>query len=118
MPKITITNTKNLFLKTVIGIYVISIHNSFRVLLDKIASVYFICVISYGTRVPVAVRLVANCYTLSTFHLFTGSARNRLRLLLTTATRLLPAFESCFAFVEIWKLDIGFAVFILFRVDI
>ena len=25
------------------------------------------CVIPYGTRVPVAVRLVANCYTLFTF---------------------------------------------------
>ena len=42
VPKIIINNTINSFLKTAISILVISNHNSFRVLLDKIASVYFI----------------------------------------------------------------------------
>ena len=37
---ITINNTINLFL-TAISILLISNHNSFRVLFDKIASVYF-----------------------------------------------------------------------------
>jgi len=40
--KIAINDTINLFLKTAISILVISKHNSFRVLFDKIASVYFI----------------------------------------------------------------------------
>jgi len=39
-PKIIISNT-SLFFKTAISILVISNHNSFRVLFDKIASVYF-----------------------------------------------------------------------------
>ena len=39
-PKIIINNTINSFL-TAISILVISNHNSFRVLFDKIASVYF-----------------------------------------------------------------------------
>jgi len=39
-PKIIISNT-NLYFKTAISILVISNHNSFRVLFDKIASVYF-----------------------------------------------------------------------------
>jgi len=43
MPKIIINDTINLcFFKTAINILVISNHNSFRVLLDKIASMYFI----------------------------------------------------------------------------
>ena len=44
VPTIIINNTINLFLKTAIGIliHVISNHNSFRVLFDKIVSVYFI----------------------------------------------------------------------------
>jgi len=40
-PKSIISNT-NLFFKTAISILVISNHNSFRVLFDKIASVYFV----------------------------------------------------------------------------
>ena len=40
VPKIIINNTINLFL-TAISILLISNHNSFRVLFDKIASVYF-----------------------------------------------------------------------------
>ena len=43
MPKIIINNTVSLFFKTVISILLFSNHNSFRVLFDKIASVYFIC---------------------------------------------------------------------------
>jgi len=39
-PKIIISNT-HLFFKTAISILVISNHNSFRVLFDKIVSVYF-----------------------------------------------------------------------------
>jgi len=39
---LTINSTVNLILKTVINILVILSHNSFRVLFDKIASVYFI----------------------------------------------------------------------------
>jgi len=42
VPKIVINNTMNLLLKTAIGILVISNHNSYRVLFDKIAPVYFI----------------------------------------------------------------------------
>jgi len=42
VPKIIINNTLNLFLNTSISILVISCHNSFGVLFDKIASVYFI----------------------------------------------------------------------------
>jgi len=38
-PKITINDTMNLFFKTAFTILVISNHNSFRVLFDKIASV-------------------------------------------------------------------------------
>ena len=42
MPKITINDTiKIYFFKTVISILVISNHNSFRMLFDKIASAYF-----------------------------------------------------------------------------
>ena len=41
--KIIVNNTINLFFKTAIGILVISNHNSFRVLFDKIASMYFYC---------------------------------------------------------------------------
>jgi len=40
--KIVVNNTKKLFFKTAIGILLISNRNSFRVLFDKIASVYFI----------------------------------------------------------------------------
>ena len=40
VPKIIINNTINLFL-TAISILLISNHNNFRVLFDKIASVYF-----------------------------------------------------------------------------
>jgi len=40
VPKIIIDDTINLFLKTAIRILVISNHNSFRVLFDKIASVF------------------------------------------------------------------------------
>ena len=39
---IIINDTINLIFKTAIGIFLISNHNSFRVLFDKIASVYFI----------------------------------------------------------------------------
>jgi len=45
VPKIAINDTINLFLKNairLISILVISKHNSFRVLFDKLASVYFI----------------------------------------------------------------------------
>ena len=42
VPKIIINDTINLILKTAISISVISAHNSFRVLFDKISSVYFI----------------------------------------------------------------------------
>ena len=42
VPNIIISNTINLFFKAAISILVISNHNSFRVLFDKIASVYFI----------------------------------------------------------------------------
>ena len=41
MPKIIINNTTNLFFKTTVSILLISNHSSFRVLFDKIASVYF-----------------------------------------------------------------------------
>jgi len=41
VPKIMLNNTLNLFL-TAISVFVISNHNSFRALSDKIASVYFI----------------------------------------------------------------------------
>ena len=41
VPKIIINNTINLFFETAIRILLISSHNSFRVLFDKIASVYF-----------------------------------------------------------------------------
>ena len=40
MPKITINDTINLFFQTAISTLAISNHNSFRVLCDKIASVY------------------------------------------------------------------------------
>jgi len=40
VPKIIIDDTINLFLKTAIRILVISNHSSFRVLFDKIASVF------------------------------------------------------------------------------
>jgi len=42
VPKIITNNTINLFFKTAISILLISNHNSFRVLFDIIASVYFI----------------------------------------------------------------------------
>ena len=42
VPKI-IYDTINLYFKTAISILLISNHNSFRVMFDKIASVYFIC---------------------------------------------------------------------------
>ena len=42
LPKIVINGTINLFLKTAVSILPISNHNSFRVLFDKTASVYFI----------------------------------------------------------------------------
>jgi len=42
VPRIIINNTINLFFLTAINILVISKHNSFRVLFDKITSVYFI----------------------------------------------------------------------------
>jgi len=42
VPKIIINNTINVLFKTAINMLVISNRNSFRVLLDKIASVYFI----------------------------------------------------------------------------
>ena len=42
VPKIIVNNTINLLFQTAISIWVISNHNSFRVLFDKIASVYFI----------------------------------------------------------------------------
>jgi len=42
VPKIIINNAINLLFKTAISISVISNHSSFRVLFDKIASVYFI----------------------------------------------------------------------------
>ena len=42
VPKIIINNTMNLFFKSAINILVVSNHNSFRALFDKIASVYFI----------------------------------------------------------------------------
>jgi len=45
VPIITINYTINLSFKTAIGISAISNHNRFRVLFDKIASVYFISVI-------------------------------------------------------------------------
>jgi len=41
VPKIIINNTQKIFL-TAISIFLVSNHNSFRVLFDKIASVYFI----------------------------------------------------------------------------
>jgi len=40
VPKIMINNTTNLFFKTAVSILQISSHNSFRVLFDKIASVF------------------------------------------------------------------------------
>jgi len=40
VPKITINNTINLLLETAVSILLISNHDSFRVLSDKIASVY------------------------------------------------------------------------------
>jgi len=42
VPKIVINGKINLFFKTAISISLISNHNSFRVLFDEIASVYFI----------------------------------------------------------------------------
>jgi len=42
VPKIVINNTINFFFYTAIGILPILNRNSFRVLFDKIASVYFI----------------------------------------------------------------------------
>jgi len=42
MWKIMINDAKKLFFKTAISILLISNHNSFRVLFDKITSVYFI----------------------------------------------------------------------------
>ena len=42
MPKIKTDNTINSFFKTAISILVISNHDSFRVLFDKIASVYIL----------------------------------------------------------------------------
>jgi len=42
VPNIIINDTINLFFKTAVSILVVSNHNSFRVLFDKIASVYFI----------------------------------------------------------------------------
>jgi len=42
VPKIIMNDTIYVFCKTAIRILVISNHNSFRVLFDKIASVYFI----------------------------------------------------------------------------
>jgi len=41
VPKIVVNSTVDLFSKTAISISVISNHNRFRVLFDKIASVYF-----------------------------------------------------------------------------
>ena len=41
VPKILINDKINLFRKTAISILIISNHNSFRVLFDKIGSVYF-----------------------------------------------------------------------------
>jgi len=42
VPKITINGILNLLFKVAISILLISNHNSFRVMFDKIASVYFI----------------------------------------------------------------------------
>jgi len=42
VPKIVINNAVNLFFKTATSFLVISNHSSFRVLFDKIASIYFI----------------------------------------------------------------------------
>ena len=44
VPKILINDTINLFFLTAIGILIISNHNSFRVLSDTIACVYFILI--------------------------------------------------------------------------
>jgi len=41
-PKVTINDAMKFFSQTAISMLVISIHNTFRVLFDKIASVYFI----------------------------------------------------------------------------
>ena len=46
VPKIIVNNTLNLLLKTAISILVISNRNSFRVLSDKIATVYFIYILA------------------------------------------------------------------------
>jgi len=54
VPKIIINNTINLFLKTAISVLLISNLNSFRVLFDKIASVYFIYY--YYTRLTAVFR--------------------------------------------------------------
>jgi len=42
VPKVIINDTINLFFKTAVSILLISHHNSFRVLFDKIAYVYYI----------------------------------------------------------------------------
>jgi len=47
-PKIILNDTTNVFFfKTVISMLVISNHVSFRVLFDKIVSVYFLCIMFY-----------------------------------------------------------------------
>ena len=57
MTKIIINDTIYLFLKTAISISLISNHNSFRVLFEKIASVYFIWKIYlYFSTVPLLYR--------------------------------------------------------------
>jgi len=42
VPTVIVNGTVNLFFKTAIGILLISNHNSFRVMFDKIASAHFI----------------------------------------------------------------------------
>jgi len=75
--KIIVNNTTNLFLKTAIGILLISNHNSFRVLFAKITSVYFIWKNIYiflhrkwpgqGTSTEPIVGLPAYCRSLSCY---------------------------------------------------
>ena len=61
MPKIIINHTINLFFLTAIIILLISGRNSFPMLFDKIASVYFLKLyyFSMGNGQPVTVQIVS-----------------------------------------------------------
>ena len=79
VPKIIINNTTNLFFKTAVSILLISNHSSFRVLFDKIDSVYFFEKYIYILALEMASRgnqHCANCIGTLSFAIVTTTQSN------------------------------------------